>query len=95
MNYTFPSSWIDASITLPLLPCIAYDANGNYIFPKGILTIRDKEHGDWCMDADAAKDPVVIDGEEYSTVCYENRITHWMPLPSPPPGCEKGANHAE
>lgn len=95
MNYTFSSSWIDASVTLPLLPCLACDENKNLFIPKGILAVKDEEHGHWCMDADTAKGSVVIDGDEYSAMCYENRITHWMPLPSPPPGYEKGANHAE
>lgn len=90
MNYA--SNWIDASVTPPEFPCIAYNGDkavhGNYIFiPKGILTIRDEQHGEWCMDADLAKSSTVIDGDEYSAVCYENRITHWMPLPSPPVGC--------
>lgn len=94
MDYTFSSSWIDSSINLPVLPCIACDVNGNVFIPKGILLVKDKEHGNWCMDADTAKSSVMIDGEEYSTICYENRITHWMSLPYPP-SYKKGASHAE
>ena len=75
--------WIDASVVEPEFPCIACDAQRNPPFiPKGILSVNDKKRGiSWYMDASLVTQAF---GDMYDTVCYENRITHWMPLPELP-----------
>ena len=78
--------WINSEEMLPQFPCLAIDVNGNSVFiPDGILTIKDK-HGEWCIDASLAKEVRLIDGTKIDALIWENRITHWMPIPQPPKG---------
>ena len=76
--------WINSEEMLPQFPCLAIDVNGNSVFiPDGILTIKDK-HGEWCIDASLAKEVRLIDGTKIDALIWENRITHWMPMPELP-----------
>ena len=75
--------WISVEEKLAEWPCIVYDANGNLPFiPHGILTITDAQ-GTWQIDARLA-DSALHQGKIKPVLGYGNRITHWMPLPSPP-----------
>ena len=77
-------TWIDATERRPEPPCIIFDANGNT--PKSvrsILSLTDKEHGEFHLSGDDWDFNI----RGLSMIAnYNNRITHWMPLPEPPGG---------
>ena len=77
--------WIPVEEQPPLFPCLVCDANGNQpSVPLGIVTITDKEHGEWHIDGRLWDSPqVFVDGEWGSQLGYGNRIIAWMPLPKP------------
>lgn len=75
--------WIPVEERRAEFPCICYDANGNIPFiPQGIVTIKD-DQGLWQIDAHLA-DPVLHQNKIKPLLGYQNRITHWLPLPEPP-----------
>ena len=75
--------WIPVEECRAEIPCICCDANGNMPFiPKGIVTIKD-DQGLWQIDAGLA-DPSLHQSRLKPVLGYQNRITHWMPLPEPP-----------
>ena len=78
--------WINSEEMLPEYPCLIVSVDRKSVFiPEGILTIKD-EHGEWCINASLDYAAKLIDGSEITTRVFENRITHWMPLPEPPKG---------
>lgn len=79
------SEWIRVEDRRPELPCLVYDAHKNppYI-PTGLVTIEDGQ-GIWTLDASLAAEVWEHPKARLKPVLgYENRITHWMPLPDPP-----------
>lgn len=78
--------WINSEEMLPEFPCLIVRPDGKAVtIPEGILTIKD-EHGEWCINASLDYAAKLMDGSEISTLIWENRITHWMPLPPLPKG---------
>lgn len=78
--------WINSEEMLPEFPCLIVRPDGKAVtIPEGILTVKDK-HGEWCINASLDYAAKLMDGSEISTLIWENRITHWMPLPLPPKG---------
>lgn len=76
--------WIRADDRLPAFPCLVYDANKNPPhIPSGIITITQKNGRQFSVDAHFVE-PFILDGNRADMLIWENRITHWMPLPDPP-----------
>ena len=78
------AKWIPVTERLAEYPCICCDTHKNTFIPLGILTVTDTK-GTWQIDSGYIRDWDRW-GDFKPVLGYENRITHWMPLPTPPKG---------
>ena len=82
-------NWIDVNIQPPKLNykgILVCDVHGNIMLTRRLITLGTKGHPFYLDDSysDAFFDKIAGKENEIDVLIYENRITHWMPLPEPP-----------
>ena len=85
------SGWISVEEKPPMCgACLAIDANGNMCITNGWQYIEDKKGRQFYVDSNLASRFYDENGRgknpEMRICIYENRMTHWRPLPKPPKG---------
>ncbi len=85
-------AWIEADDMEPICPCITIDANRNihlttekFEVNQGRRDANGNSYDNQHFYVDGALTHGIERKEMFKSVLiYENRITHWMPLPEPP-----------